>query len=94
MPHSVSAKKRVRQNEKRRLHNKERKTRLKTEAKKLLTTLEGGQVDTAQTQLQLLSKLYDKAAKTRLVHPNKASRVKSKMARRINRARATAPSGT
>ncbi|MBI4613162.1 MAG: 30S ribosomal protein S20 [Planctomycetes bacterium] len=88
MPHSVSAKKRVRQNEKRRLRNKAKKTRLKTETKKHLQALEEKKFDAAAKQLDLLYKLYDKAAKTKVLHPNKAARLKSQCARKLNAARA------
>lgn len=88
MPHSVSAKKRVRQNEKRRMRNKAKKTRLKTETKKLNQAVEEKKFDAAAKQLDLLYKLCDKAAKTKVLHRNKAARQKSQFARKLNAARA------
>jgi len=76
MPQHASAKKRLRQNEKRRLRNKGAKSRLKTISKKVLsapTREEGEQL------LREAYKLYDKASSKRLLHPNTAARKKSKL---------------
>ena len=60
MAHSLSAKKRVRQNAKRRMRNRARKSMVKTEIKHFETALNAGQVDQAQEQYRLLVKKLDK----------------------------------
>ncbi len=84
MAHSLSAKKRIRQNAKRRVINRARKSMVKTQVKHLEAALSAGQVDKAQEQYRLLVKKLDKVASTSTMHKNTASRMKSRMARRFN----------
>jgi small subunit ribosomal protein S20 len=86
MPHLKSAKKRLRQNIKRRDHNRATKKALK---KQLKVVFEAG-ADKASTVEQLKKeataavKKLDKAAAKRVIHPNTAARKKSQIARLIN----------
>jgi small subunit ribosomal protein S20 len=73
--------KRNRQNERRRVRNKEVRTRLKTEAKKVREVAQSGDAAAAEAQLRAASRLLDKAASKRMVHPRTAARRKSKLAR-------------
>lgn len=84
MPHSRSARKRVRQNRKRRLKNRAAKTFLKTKTKKLAGALEQGNVASATTEYQTLVKALDRAARKKVVHPNLAARRKSRLLKKIN----------
>ena len=84
MAHSLSAKKRVRQNAKRRVINRSRKSIVKTQVKHFEAALSTGEVDKAQEQYRLLVKKLDKVASTSTMHKNTASRMKSRMARRLN----------
>ena len=84
MPNSVSAVKRDRQNAKRRQMNKAKKSRIATETKKFHQAIEGGDLDQAQAQFQLVTKLLDKAAKSNVFHDNKVARKKSQLARELN----------
>jgi small subunit ribosomal protein S20 len=84
MPHTQSAKKRARQNEKRRLVNRATKKAIKTQMKKLTELLESGPMDTVKVEFNALAKKLDKAAARRIVHPNLAARVKSQFARHVN----------
>lgn len=84
MAHSLSAKKRIRQNAKKRTTNRARKSMVKTQIKHFEAVLSAGEVDTAQEQYRLLVKKLDKVASTSTMHKNTASRVKSRMARRLN----------
>lgn len=84
MAHSLSAKKRVRQNAKRRVQNRARKSMVKTQIKHFEASLSAGDVDTAKEQYRLLVKKLDKVASTSTMHKNTASRIKSRMARRLN----------
>jgi small subunit ribosomal protein S20 len=86
MAHSVSARKRIRQNETHRATNKTKKSAFRTEIKKVLEAAEAGKVDAAMKNLPNAMKRIDKAAKTRAIHPNAAARYKSRLARAIARA--------
>ena len=84
MPHTKSAKKRLRQNEKRRLRNRSTKSAIKTQIKKVLAAAKGGSPEELRTQLNLAAKKLDKAAAKRIIHPNLAARKKSQLARLAN----------
>jgi small subunit ribosomal protein S20 len=72
MPISASAKKSLRVAERRALENKATKLRIRNQVKK--TTLE--------TLGQSFS-ILDKAAKNHVIHPNKAARLKSRLAKKL-----------
>lgn len=84
MAHSLSAKKRIRQNAKHRTLNRARKSVLKTSTKHFLTAVDGGNVEKAQAECKLLAKKLDQAACTSTMHKNTASRIKSRLAKRLN----------
>ena len=86
MPHSVSAAKRARQNEKRRLHNKNVKTRVRSTIKKLRGLVEAGKIDEAKAAYVAATKRLDQAAAKRVFHKNTVSRYKSRLALLINKA--------
>ena len=88
MAHSLSAKKRVRQNAKRRVINRARKSMIKTQIKHFETVLSEGDMTKASEQFKLLSQRLDKVAATSTMHKNTAARIKSRMARRLNKAKA------
>ena len=88
MAHSLSAKKRVRQNEKSRIINRSRKSMIKTQLKHFDDALEAGDMAKASEQFTLLTKRLDKVAATSTMHKNTAARIKSRMARRLNTAKA------
>ena len=73
MPNLRSAKKRLRQNEKKRVRNMAVKTRIKTETKKALA---GGDAGTAFSAI-------DRAASKGVIHRNAAARRKSRLAKRV-----------
>jgi len=82
--HSLSAKKRVRQNAKRRLINRARKSRIKTQIKRFETVLSSGDVEAASQQYRLLVKKLDKTAATSTMHKKTAARKKSRLAKKLN----------
>ena len=84
MAHSLSAKKRVRQNEKHNALNRARKSQVKTQIKHLEAALEQGDVQAATEQLRLVSQRLDKTAATSTMHKKTASRKKSRLAKRVN----------
>jgi small subunit ribosomal protein S20 len=83
MPHNLSAKKRLRQNEVRRVRNKARTSELKTLRKKLLRAVHDGQKQEAEALYRDLSKHLDQAASLRTIHKNAAARTKSRIALKI-----------
>jgi small subunit ribosomal protein S20 len=86
MPTSKQAKKRVRQNEKRRLRHKARHTEVKTLTKKVLTALtEKKDAKDSEIQLRTLQKKLDKAAGAHTLHPNTVARQKSRLQRKLNK---------
>jgi small subunit ribosomal protein S20 len=92
MAHSVSARKRIRQNETRRVHNKAQKSAYRSEIRKVLEAVAAGKLDVANKELPTAMKKIDKAAKSRAIHPNAAGRYKSRLARAIARAKAKSAS--
>jgi small subunit ribosomal protein S20 len=77
VPRSKSVLKRQRQNSTRRLRNKSAVSALKTQEKRARTTTG----DDAVTEQRLLQKRLDQAAAQGVIHPNKAARKKSRLAK-------------
>lgn len=86
MPNHKSAEKRMRQNEKRRLVNRNNRGRLRTGIKKLRAALEGGDAGVVQTLLPDTISLIDKAVQKGVLHRNAAARQKSRLTVRANKA--------
>jgi len=82
--HSLSAKKRVRQNAKQNTINRARKSQVKTQIKHLQDTLKKGDVDTATEQYKLIAQKLDKIASTTTMHKKTAARKKSRLAKQLN----------
>jgi small subunit ribosomal protein S20 len=74
MPRSKSVLKRQRQNDVRRQRNQSTRSALKTLEKKARASMQAHDVKTVQKQL-------DKAAGKGIIHPNKAARKKSRLAK-------------
>jgi small subunit ribosomal protein S20 len=91
--HSLSAKKRVRQNIKRRARNRHRKEQLKETVKSFTAAVTTGALDKASTALNEVARRLDKVAAKGTIHKNQASRKRSRLARRLNVARQTAAAG-
>ena len=83
MPHTKSAKKSLRQDQKRRDHNRAVKKGLKVELKKFQVALKAGNADVAKKEFVAVVKKLDKAAARRVIHPNAAARKKSQLARQL-----------
>jgi small subunit ribosomal protein S20 len=81
--HSLSAKKRVRQNVKRRALNRARKSRVKTQIKHFVEALNSGDVKAASEQYPLVARKLDKIAATSAMHKRTAARKKSRLARQL-----------
>ena len=83
MPHSVSAKKRLRQNLRNRERNRAVKSDLKVAIRKVLHAVTAGDGTLANEQLRTVAKKVDRAAAARTIHPNRAARIKSRLSSRI-----------
>ncbi len=88
MPNNRNAAKADRQAQKRRLQNRSQMSSLKTLVKKFKT----GLTDTTATPVSLaeVSKRLDQAGSKNLIHKNKASRLKSRLAKASNKVAAAA----
>ena len=86
MPNSNSAKKRVRQNAVHQLRNKARKSAVKTGMRAVRDALGAGDVEAARTAFRRASGLLDRAARKRVIHRNRANRLKSRLQQQINAA--------
>jgi small subunit ribosomal protein S20 len=82
--HSLSAKKRVRQNAKKKAINRARKSEVKTRVKRLEDVIKTGDAATAQEQLKVVARNLDKVSSTSTMHKNTAARKKSRLAKRVN----------
>lgn len=88
MAHSLSAKKRIRQNQKRNALNRWRKDRVKDAVKEFDAAVAAGRFDEAQNLLNKAASVIDKVASTPALHKNTAARRRSRLARKLNAARA------
>ena len=84
MAHSLSAIKRVRQNEKQRLRNRSYRTRLRTKIKKLREAIEANKADEAKKLLPDTISLVDLLVKKGILHENTGNRYKSRLTRRLS----------
>jgi len=82
--HSLSAKKRVKQNAKIRTINRARKSQVKTQIKHFETALSDGDVEAASEQYRLVAQKLEKTAATSTMHKRTAARKKSRLAKRLN----------
>jgi small subunit ribosomal protein S20 len=80
LANTKSAEKRIRQERKRRLHNRAQRSRMKTAIKKVMGAQDAA---SAQEALKETSALLDRFATRRLIHPNKAARKKSQLAKHV-----------
>ena len=86
MAHSSSAKKRIRQNLKRRGLNRWRKEQIKQAVREFNEALRTGDKARAAEQLKVVYKRLDTVASKGTVHKNAAARRKSRLARKLNQA--------
>ena len=89
MPNTKSAKKRLRQSLERRTRNRAVKSSLKTQVKKVLTAVEGGDTEASGNEFRAAAKKLDQAAAKGIIHRNKAARLKSRLSARLKAAKAT-----
>ncbi len=83
MPNIKSAAKRLRQNEKCRVFNRMRKSRVRTVENVLDELIKAGNKEAVVAGLTKCYSELDKAAKNGVIHKNKASRKKQRLAARV-----------
>ncbi len=96
MPNIQSARKRLKQSLIRRASNRGNKSELKTRIRKLLELIQAGNLSEAESAFRLTVKKLDQAAAARVIHRNRAARVKSRLSHRLKAAKnpgATKPAG-
>jgi len=81
MPNIKSAKKRMEISRKARERNRARRSHLRTAVKRVR---QAETADEARERLRHAFTLLDRAAGHRLVHPNRAARLKSQLSRHVN----------
>jgi small subunit ribosomal protein S20 len=86
MPNIKSAKKRVRQTEKRTLRNRAHKERLKKAVRAFGEEIKGADVGKRKDAVSKIQKAVDKAGVKGIIHKNTVNRKKSRLAKAANRA--------
>lgn len=87
MPNIKSAKKRLRQNVVRRQHNRVIKSTMRTQLRKVREAVDAGEIEKAESEFRSAAKCLDRAGAKRVIHPNKASRTKSRLQKLILKAK-------
>ena len=84
MPNIDSARKRVRQNAKRRIHNHMQKSEIRTHAKRVIKLAQEQKKEEALKAYQQAQPLMDRSINKKLFKKNKIARLKSRLTKRIN----------
>ena len=84
MAHSLSAKKRIRQNTKRRALNRWRKDQIKDVVKAFEDAIHDGDRDKAAEHLKACYKTLDKVAAKGTIHKNAGARKKAQLAKKLD----------
>ncbi len=79
MPNTPSAKKRLRQNIKRRVHNRAVKTNMRGQIRRVREAIQAGDLEKARTEFRVAMKKLDRAASRNVIHKNTAARTKSRL---------------
>jgi small subunit ribosomal protein S20 len=85
-----SALKANRQNIKRREHNRQMRSKLRTALKAIRASLDANDVDAAKTALSQTVSMVDKMATKGIIHRNTAGRYKSRLTARVTKSSASA----
>lgn len=88
MPVTESAKKRLRQTEKRRLRNRVYRSRARSQIKKTDRLISERKLDEATEAAASAAKALDRAAQKGVIHNKNAARRKSRLFKRLTRAQA------
>ena len=93
MAHSLSSKKRIRQNLKHRARNRARKIVLKERVKAFTVALSAGNIEQAKAELLQTVRRLDQTAAHHTIHKNAAARKRSRLTRQLNAAILAAKAG-
>jgi small subunit ribosomal protein S20 len=88
MPNTKSAAKRHRQSLVRRERNRARKSKIRTQIRKVREAIAAGDTEKAATEFRAATKAVDQGAAAGVVHANLAGRVKSRLSAAIKAAKA------
>lgn len=88
MPNSASAKKRLRQSQDRRLHNRSIRSTVRTAIRKVRAAIDAGDVEASTAAFQVATKRLDQAAAKNILHANAAARTKSRLSKAIKNLKA------
>jgi small subunit ribosomal protein S20 len=91
MPTSRSAKKRLRQQERRRLRNRTARSALRTHIKRVRAAVAENDLARAETEFQATAKKLDQSAAKKIIHANTASRYKSRLQQLIRKSKQPSP---
>ena len=86
MPNIKSAKKRVLVNDKKTEQNKNIRSAVKTEIKKVDALIKEGKFEEAKATLSVAFKVIDQAASKNIIHQNNAANKKAKLAKKVDAA--------
>ena len=84
MPNIKSAKKRARQSEEKRMHNKHIRSGMRTKVKAVISAIENADKDAAIAAYKLAIPALDSSVSKGILHKNKAARQKSRLNSRVN----------
>lgn len=84
MPNTPSAKASLKKSLKRRERNRGRRSAMRTWIKRTMDSVEEGNLESAETNLVMATKMIDKNVKWNQMHSNNAARKKSILARAVN----------
>jgi len=87
MPHTQSAKKRLKQSLRRKASNRSVKAELRTEIKQVRAAVAAGKLDDAKKEMVTAQTKLDRAATRGVIHKNKAARVKSRLSKALKAAK-------
>ena len=83
MPNTVSAKKAVRKITRRTAVNRARRSRMRTELRKVEEAIDAGDAEAAKSALDVAGPLLMRSAQKGVVHANSASRKMSRLTKRV-----------
>ena len=83
MANTAQARKRARQNDARRLHNRSLRSRLRSSIKGFFKTAEDGDRKAAETAYREAVSVVDSMVNKRIHHRNRAARIKSRLNQRL-----------
>ena len=87
MPSTNSAKKRLRQNIKRRTSNRSVRSNVRSQVRKVRQAVDAGDVEACESEFRLAVKKLDQAAAGGIIHNNAAARTKSRLSKAIKAAK-------